>query len=404
MMHQQISIKPVRTAQEQPARHHHHHHHHHQHRSSFVPTTSRLIMMYAIAVLLPLLQLEGGPISRQPGGVGVVAAFRSLRPFRTRIPRDQTAALTKAGSANQRRSSGNDGNNETDPGAGPNAFVATTALSQAKASFWQNGSSSIWTKMKKKKNNNGRVIMQQQQQRRKFARTLLAEALGTGLIVFLGLGAVMAAVVTPHLTGGLFPIAAVWTMAVTVAIATTGGVSGAHLNPAVTLALCGLRGSPVPHVVPFYIMAQFVGGVGASALAYLLYASQIAAWEAIHGIVRSSSASSAIATAKCFGEYFAAPVTAVQAFLAEAVGTAILGFVIFALTHERNNIDKTNNIFIPPLIGSTVGALICVLAPLTQAGVRKEESCFFVLFFNKMCGQTRQIDVERSSGTWTLLM
>lgn len=54
------------------------------------------------------------------------------------------------------------------------------------------------------------------------------------------------------------------------------------------------------------------------------------------------------------------------AFFAEAIGTAILSFVIFSLTNPKNDIMKDK--FVPPLIGITVGALIAVLAPLTQAG------------------------------------
>ena len=54
------------------------------------------------------------------------------------------------------------------------------------------------------------------------------------------------------------------------------------------------------------------------------------------------------------------------AFLAESIGTAILAFVIFALTHPKNDTMKSG--FVPPLIGLTVGGLIAVFAPLTQAG------------------------------------
>lgn len=55
------------------------------------------------------------------------------------------------------------------------------------------------------------------------------------------------------------------------------------------------------------------------------------------------------------------------AFGAEAFGTAVLAFVIFSLTHPKNDASK-NNVYIPPLIGATVGGLISVIAPLTQAG------------------------------------
>jgi glycerol uptake facilitator-like aquaporin len=57
----------------------------------------------------------------------------------------------------------------------------------------------------------------------------------------------------------------------------------------------------------------------------------------------------------------------VTAFSAEVLGTAILAFVIFALTNPKNDTVK-NKVFIPPLIGATVGALISMIAPITQAG------------------------------------
>jgi glycerol uptake facilitator-like aquaporin len=201
--------------------------------------------------------------------------------------------------------------------------------------------------------------------RRKFLRELLAEALGTGIIVFFGTGAVMSAVVAGELVG-LFQIAAVWIIAVTLAIATTANISGAHLNPAITLAFTLLRKFPRAKVLP-YMVAQMVGSGLASWMNYMLYASKISAFEAAQDIVRSSAG--AIGTAKCFGEYYLHPVSTAQAFLAEAFGTAVLAFCIFCLTHHRND-TTIHNVYIPPLIGATVGGLISVLAPLTQAGVR----------------------------------
>ena len=200
---------------------------------------------------------------------------------------------------------------------------------------------------------------------RSLCRELLAEAVGTFIIVQLGTGAVMSAIFTDSLVG-LFQIAAVWIIAVTLAIACTASISGAHLNPAISLSLALWRPSPQfgwSKLLP-YAAAQTVGAVVASATNYVLYKSQIAAFEAAHGIVRSSSSS--IASAKAFGEYFGAPVTTLQAFLAEAVGTAILAGVVFALTHPQNK--KEQGLLVAPLIGMTVGALISVLAPLSQAG------------------------------------
>lgn len=62
------------------------------------------------------------------------------------------------------------------------------------------------------------------------------------------------------------------------------------------------------------------------------------------------------------------PVSTVTAFFAEAFGTGVLAFVIFCLTHPRSD-AQTKKVYVPPLVGATVGALICVIAPLTQAGL-----------------------------------
>jgi len=55
------------------------------------------------------------------------------------------------------------------------------------------------------------------------------------------------------------------------------------------------------------------------------------------------------------------------AFIAEAFGTAVLAFAIFALTHRCNG-NEQKKVLVPPLIGACVGALIVLIAPLTQAG------------------------------------
>jgi len=196
-------------------------------------------------------------------------------------------------------------------------------------------------------------------------REMLAELFGTFLIVFIGTGSVSSAIFTDSLVG-LFQIASVWIIAVTIAICTTASISGAHLNPAISIAFAMVRPSKSfnwTKVLP-YSMSQCLGAILGSWLNFVLYGSSIAAFEAKHGILRG--AASGIKSAKCFGEYFVFPVTTTTAFLAESIGTAILAFVIFALTHPKNDTVKSG--FVPPLIGLTVGGLISVLAPLTQAG------------------------------------
>ena len=68
-----------------------------------------------------------------------------------------------------------------------------------------------------------------------------------------------------------------WAMAVTFAVYVAGGVSGAHINPAVTLAFAIRRKFPWPKVAP-YIIAQVVGAFVGAALVYLVYHDAIDAF------------------------------------------------------------------------------------------------------------------------------
>jgi glycerol uptake facilitator protein len=223
------------------------------------------------------------------------------------------------------------------------------------------------------------------------ARPLLArcvaEVLGTFLLVFFGCGAVHAAVlVGAH--SGLWQVAMVWGVAVTVAIYVVGAVSGAHINPAITAALASWGRFPVRDVLP-YVAAQLVGAALAAAALYGMYAPFHAARERERGVVRGQPGSEV--TAMCFGEYFPNPggvstnddltdaeavkrrleelnaaVDVAGAFSAELLGTLILALVVFALTDERNSAAPAARLA-PVFIGLTVAVLISVIAPLTQA-------------------------------------
>lgn len=112
----------------------------------------------------------------------------------------------------------------------------------------------------------------------------------------------MSAVYTSSLVG-LFQIASVWMIAVTIAICSTATVSGAHLNPAVSVAFALLRPSSFSwkKILP-YSISQVVGAILASWTNFIMYDSTIVAFETANGIARSSA--SGIASAKAFGQYF----------------------------------------------------------------------------------------------------
>jgi len=194
-------------------------------------------------------------------------------------------------------------------------------------------------------------------------KEMIAEFIGTFLIVQIGCGTVCSAIFKSAQTG-LWQIAAVWSIAVTLAISTTAAISGAHLNPAITVALALLRGFAWGKVLPFFV-AQLGGAVAAAGVNMVLFHEAITSFEATNNIVRGTAES--IQSASAFGEYWSVA-SWPAAFTAEAYGTAVLAFVIFALTNPKNETTARYPFLVPPLIGATVGALISVIAPLTQAG------------------------------------
>jgi glycerol uptake facilitator protein len=106
----------------------------------------------------------------------------------------------------------------------------------------------------------------------------LAEFVGTALLVLLGNG-VVANVVLPKTKGngsGWIVITFGWGMAVFVAVWCVGPISGAHLNPAVTIGLAIAEKFSVA-LVPGFIVAQLLGGIVGAGLVFLLYRDHYAA-------------------------------------------------------------------------------------------------------------------------------
>jgi glycerol uptake facilitator protein len=155
----------------------------------------------------------------------------------------------------------------------------------------------------------------------------------------------------------------------------TGSLSGAHLNPAITIA-CATWTSFPWKAVPKYVGAQLAGAFAASMVLYGVYAGVLQAYEAAHHVVRGAPGSEA--TAMIFGEFFPNPGgqplttaarTAMPAWRAagvEALGTAILALVVLGVTDENNK--SRPQILTAAIIGLTVTILISLLGPLTQAG------------------------------------
>ena len=101
------------------------------------------------------------------------------------------------------------------------------------------------------------------------AGALGGEFFGTFVLVFFGVGAVNAAVVTGAQTG-LWQVAVVWAVGVSLGIYTAGALSGAHINPAITAAAAVWDGFPWRRVVPYWI-AQTLGAAAASVVLYGMF-------------------------------------------------------------------------------------------------------------------------------------
>ncbi len=203
----------------------------------------------------------------------------------------------------------------------------------------------------------------------------VGEFFGTFLLVFFGCGSVATAVLTGAQVG-IFQVAIVWGLGIATAIYLTGGLSGAHLNPAVTIAQAAWNGFSWRNV-PRYVAAQFFGALVASAVLFAMYHGTLVAYEASHQIVRGAPGSEA--TAMIFGDFFPNPggkpftdeirltVSHPAAFFCEFVGTAILMLVILSVTNPRN--ASRPQILTAATIGLTVTILISLIGPLTMAAL-----------------------------------
>ncbi|SBS31826.1 Glycerol uptake facilitator protein [Marinomonas spartinae] len=187
----------------------------------------------------------------------------------------------------------------------------------------------------------------------------IAEVIGTGLFMFIGTACV-AALVTTGAQFGQWEISIIWGLAVAIAIYAVGGVSGAHINPAVTLALATFMGFEW-RKVPFFIIAQFIGSALGASLTYFLYGPVIAEWELAHHVVRGTA--SGLQTAGIFTTFANANISYFHAMLVEMSITALLMYCVLALTDDKNGGSK--GILAGLFIGIVVAIIGASVGPLT---------------------------------------
>ena len=181
------------------------------------------------------------------------------------------------------------------------------------------------------------------------AAELIAEFLGTFVLILLGDGVVAMVVLFPTnnpgevIHGGYTNITLGWGLAVTMGIYIAGKISGAHLNPAVTLAVAVFRGFPWRKVLP-YSIAQIAGAFVAAALVYWNY---LPAFRQVDPQLQR--------TAGIFTTFPAFPGLPQAGFLDQVIGTGLLVLLIFAIIDEFNAPPGAN--LAPLLIGLVVVAI-----------------------------------------------
>jgi glycerol uptake facilitator protein len=125
-----------------------------------------------------------------------------------------------------------------------------------------------------------------------------------------------------------------WALAVVFAIYTVGGVTGAHINPAVTLGAAIRKNLPWNKVGPYWI-AQVLGAFVGAALVYLVYVNAIDQFDTANHIVRGSYASKA--TYSTFATFPAPYFSSVWGpLIDQIVGTFFLVLFVWAVTDEFN--------------------------------------------------------------------
>ena len=163
-------------------------------------------------------------------------------------------------------------------------------------------------------------------------QTLLAEVIGTMILILLGDGVVANVVLdrTKGQNSGWIVITAGWAIAVAVAVYAVGRISGAHLNPAVTIALATIGSFPWAEV-PGYIGAQMLGAILGAVLVWLMYLPH---WRA------TADPGSKLAVF-CTGPAIRNPGAN---FIGEVIGTAVLLFGILAIAANAQTLSKPGDV------------------------------------------------------------
>lgn len=194
-------------------------------------------------------------------------------------------------------------------------------------------------------------------------KRLVAETLGTFVLVLGGCGSAVLAAAFPELGIGFAGVALAFGLTVLVMACAVGHISGGHFNPAVTIGLTVGGRFPAAQVVP-YIIAQLVGAVAAAGVLYL-----IASGKAGFDAVASGFASNG------YGEHSPGGFSLQAGMIAELVLTAVFLIVIMGATDKRAPAG-----FAPIAIGLALTLIHLVSIPVTNTSLNPARSSGVAIF------------------------
>ncbi|XP_033120628.1 aquaporin-7-like isoform X2 [Anneissia japonica] len=185
--------------------------------------------------------------------------------------------------------------------------------------------------------------------RNQIVREFMAEFIGTFILIAFGDGSVAQSVLSNSEKGGFLSINWAWGVGVTIGVYFASGISGGHLNPAVTLAFASI-GRLSWKKVPFYMLAQLLGAFTAAACVFGVYSEAIDAFDGGNRSVIGPKA-----TAGIFATYPAEYLSVWGGFGDQVFATALLMACILAITDKDNN--KPPNGMEPFIVGLVVFAI-----------------------------------------------
>jgi MIP family channel proteins len=180
-------------------------------------------------------------------------------------------------------------------------------------------------------------------------REMAAELLGTFLLIVFGCGCVAQVLLSGRTSGDYLSINMGWGLGVMLGVYAAAGISGAHLNPAITLALAVHRRFPWSKLAP-YCLAQMIGAFAAAAVVYVTYLEALGNFD---GGVRQVLGPQG--TAGIWATYPQPYLSLWGGLVDQIVGTALLVICVFALTDTRNAAPVAY--LTPAVVGAVVLAI-----------------------------------------------